>query len=89
MLKQLLGAVLGRQRGAADGRPGDCGCVFEDSVGQGEGTEYVCSEVLGLICEKISAFRNQISFVSALPSSSAQQSITDARKRGGVFLPDL
>lgn len=59
ILKQLLGAVLGRRRGAADGRPGDCGCVFEDSVGQGEGTEHVCSEVLSLICEKISALTFQ------------------------------
>lgn len=59
ILKQLLGEILGRQRGAADGRLGDCGCVCEDSVGQGEGTEHVCSEVLSLICEEISTFTFQ------------------------------
>lgn len=59
ILKQLLGEILGRQRGAADGRLGDCGCVFEDSIDQGEGTEYVCGEVLSLICEKISTFTFQ------------------------------
>lgn len=67
ILKQLLGEILGRQRGAADGRLGDCGCVFEDSDGQGEGTEHVCSKVPSLICEKISTLAFQrIRFLSFL-----------------------
>lgn len=56
--KQLPGESLGRQRGAADGRLGDCGHVFEDSVSQEEQrcTYHVCSELLSPICKKISPF---------------------------------
>lgn len=41
--------------------------VFEDSDGQGEGTEHVCSKVPSLICEKISTLAFQrIRFLSFL-----------------------